>query len=124
ATKRSVINLGMGANNLVSVGVPEQDPGMVRFENEVLTNDRIKWLIVLEGVNDITGGAAASTITDAYADLVEQARAKGIKVWVSPLTPMNAQNNAQRDIINQTVRDSDYYDPGIDFDMAIRDSGN
>lgn len=124
ATKRSVINLGMGANNLVSVGVPEQDPGMVRFENEVLTNDRIKWLIVLEGVNDLNSGASAQTITNAYADLVEQARAKGIKVWVSPLTPMNAQNNAQRDTINQTVRASDYYDPGIDFDMAIRDSGN
>lgn len=123
ATKRSVLNFGMGANNLTKDDT-YQDSGVNRFARDVLKRDKIKYLILLEGVNDITGGVTAQTITAAYADIVAQARAKGITVWVSPLTPMNAQNNAQRDTINQTVRASDYYDAGIDFDMVIRDSGN
>jgi lysophospholipase L1-like esterase len=122
ASKRSVLNFGMGANNLTKDDT-YQDSGLKRFARDVLERDKIKYLIVLEGVNDITGGVSAQDVTSAYTTIVDQARAKGIKVWVSPLTPMNAANDT-RDQINQTVRGADYYDVGIDFDIAIRDSGN
>jgi lysophospholipase L1-like esterase len=127
ASKRSVLNFGMGANELTASST-YQDSGLVRFERDVLTRDKVKYLIVLEGVNDINNTArtppvTAQTLTDAYGEIVEQARAKGIKVWVSPLTPMNAANS-MRDAVNAAVRAADYYDTGIDFDIAIRETGN
>lgn len=122
ATTRSVLNFGMGANNLTSSSA-DQDSGIVRFGRDVLKRDKIKWLIVMEGVNDIGGSTSSQTITSAYQTIIDQARAKGIQVYVSPITPMNAANGT-RDQVNQWIRASDAYSPGVDFDIAIRDPGN
>jgi len=120
---RSVLNFGMGANNLTSSGA-DQDSGVVRFGRDVLKRDKIKWLIVMEGVNDINGGVQAQALQTAYQTIIDQARAKGITVYVSPLTPMNAQNSATRTTFNTWIRSNDAYDAGVDFDMAIRDPSN
>ncbi|OQX68786.1 MAG: hypothetical protein B6A08_08100 [Sorangiineae bacterium NIC37A_2] len=122
ASKRSVLNFGMGANMLASDS-EFQDAGVKRFERDVLSRSKIKYLIVLEGVNDIEGGAQAQTLTSAYQDIITRATAQGIKVFVSPLTPMNAAN-AVRTQVNEWIRASEAYSEGVDFDLAIRDPGN
>jgi hypothetical protein len=45
ADTRSVLDFGMGANNLTSSST-YQDAGVLRFERDVLTRDKIKWLVV------------------------------------------------------------------------------
>jgi lysophospholipase L1-like esterase len=80
-------------------------------------------LIVLEGVNDINNGVQTQTITSAYEDIITQAEAKGILVYVSPITPMNASNST-RTAVNTWIRASGNYNAGVDFDIAIRDPAN
>jgi len=123
ATTRSVLNFGMGANTITGTVGGDQDPGVVRFERDVLPRDKIKWLIVLEGVNDINNGVQTQTITSAYEDIITQAEAKGILVYVSPITPMNASNST-RTAVNTWIRASGNYNAGVDFDIAIRDPAN
>jgi lysophospholipase L1-like esterase len=123
ASKRSVLNFGMGGNCLTSSS-QYQDSGLDRFARDVLGRDKIRWLVVLEGVNDITSGVQAGTITGAYQSIIDAGEAAGIEVFVSPLTPMNAQNSPVRGTMNDWIRASQNYDAGIDFDLAIRDPGS
>jgi lysophospholipase L1-like esterase len=120
--KVSVLNFGMGANNLTS-GSTDMDAGKDRFRRDVLTRPKVKWVIVLEGVNDINGGVQANTITAAYREIVTGGRAEGIKMFGSPITPMGS-NNSVRTTVNTSVRNDDIFDAVVDFDAAIRDSAN
>jgi lysophospholipase L1-like esterase len=123
ATKRSVLNFGMGANTLLGSVGGDQDPGVVRFQRDVLPRDKIKWLIVLEGVNDVTGATAtAEDIMAGYDEIITAAEAQGIEVFISPLTPMNANASAgERPPLNALIRTLPNYDVGADLDLAIRD---
>jgi len=120
AGKRAVLNFGMGGNTLTTA-TQYQDSGLDRFARDVLGRDKIKWLIVLEGVNDITSSVQAGTITGAYQSIIDEAEAAGIEVFVSPLTPMNAQNSPVRGTMNDWIRASQNYNPGVDFDLVLRD---
>lgn len=120
--KVSVLNFGMGANNLTSSSV-DMDAGKDRFRRDVLTRPKVKWVIVLEGVNDINGGVQANTIINAYKEIVEGGHDQGIKIFGSPITPMGS-NNSTRNTVNQSVRTEGYFDAIVDFDAAIRDAGN
>lgn len=131
ATTRSVLNFGMGANNLTvdstdaDNGAATQDSGLKRFARDVLTRDKIKWLIVMEGVNDLVySNVTAGPLQNAYQSIIDQAEAKGIKVFISPITPLNAQNKPDRATVNQWIRASDNYSDGIDFDLVLRDPNN
>jgi lysophospholipase L1-like esterase len=121
ASNRSVLNFGMGANSLVSSST-YQDAGVVRFERDVLTRDKIKWLVVLEGVNDINGGVQAQPIIDAYREIIRKSHEKGILVYGSPITPNGA--GGVRATVNEWVRTSGEFDAVIDLDAIIRDPGN
>jgi len=120
--KVSVLNFGMGANNLTSSSV-DMDAGKDRFRRDVLTRPKVKWVIVLEGVNDINGGVQANTIISAYQEIVTAGHMENIKIFGSPITPMG-EDNGVRTTVNQSVRADGYFDAIVDFDAAIRDSGN
>jgi lysophospholipase L1-like esterase len=83
----------------------------------------VKWVIVLEGVNDINGGVQAATITAAYREIVTAGRAANRKIFGSPITPMGS-DNAVRNAVNMSVRTENIFDAVVDFDAAIRDSAN
>jgi lysophospholipase L1-like esterase len=120
--KVSVLNFGMGANNLTS-GTEDMDAGKERFKRDVLTRPKVKWVIVLEGVNDLIGGVQANTIISAYQEIVTGGHMKGIKVFGSPITPRGAADSV-RTTVNQSVMTGGYFDAVVDFDAAIRDAGN
>jgi lysophospholipase L1-like esterase len=120
--KLSVLNFGMGANSLTSSSV-DMDAAKERFKRDVLTRPKVKWVIVLAGVNDIIAGVQAAPIISAYQEIVDGGHAKDIKIFGSPVTPMG-ENNTIRISVNQSVRDGGYFDAVIDFDAAIRDPGN
>jgi len=120
--KVSVLNFGMGANSLTSSSV-DMDAGKDRFRRDVLTRPKVKWVIVLEGVNDINGGVQANTITAAYQEIVTAGHMEDIKIFGSPITPMG-EDNSVRTTVNQSVRTDGYFDAIVDFDAAIRDAGD
>ncbi len=121
AETRSVLNFGMGANNLTVSG-QYQDSGVVRFGRDVVPRDKIKWLIVLEGINDIVySNVQAQPIIDAYRLIIQQAHAEGILVYGSPITPTAQGNTAVRAQVNEWIRTSGEFDEVIDLESVIRD---
>lgn len=124
ADTRSVLNFGMGANNLTVSG-QYQDSGVVRFSRDVVPRDKIKWLIVLEGTNDIIfSNVQAPAIIQAYQQIIQAAHAEGILVYGSPITPTNQGSAAIRAEVNEWIRTSGEFDAVIDFAAAIGDPNN
>lgn len=126
AKTRSVLNFGMGANNLTVSGA-DQDSGLVRFERDVLKRDKVKYVVFLQGVNDILySNVQAQPIVDACKKIVSQAKAKGIKVYGSPILPLDktaAKVNAAKDTIrksvNSSLRTGNIFDQVIDFEKLL-----
>jgi lysophospholipase L1-like esterase len=88
----------------------------------------VRWLIVLEGINDLgTRAAAAQDLIDAYEQIIARTHARGIKVYGATLMPcdgstyFNAELEAARQEVNTWIRESGRFDAVIDFDAATRD---
>jgi lysophospholipase L1-like esterase len=126
ADKVSVLNFGMGANSLTAGGA-DQDPGTERFERDVLGRaDKIRWLIVLIGVNDlIYGNVQAGPITSAYQSIVDQSHAAGILAFGSPITPFGSHTQGAplgvRTEVNDWVNTSGAFDAVVDLAAAVAD---
>jgi lysophospholipase L1-like esterase len=126
-SKVAVLNAGIGGNAVASGGIGPT--GVSRYGRDVLNQAGIRWAIVFEGINDITGNASAATITSAYDTLIAQARGQGLRVYGATITPFggNTMFTAARETVRQSVNTyirSGKFDAFIDFDAAIRDTSN
>jgi lysophospholipase L1-like esterase len=131
----SVLNQGIGGNRILRDGLGPSLLG--RFERDVLAVPRVRWLIVLAGINDIGTAAAAreagqpaATAADliaAYRQMVLRAHDHGIAIYGATIMPFegfsyfSAQGEADRQTINQWMRSSGELDGVIDFDAVARD---
>jgi lysophospholipase L1-like esterase len=132
----AVVNEGISGNRLLADGAGVS--ALARFDRDVLSQPGVKWIIVLEGINDIGIGAlagpqAAVTAEDligAHKQLIERAHLHGIKVVGATLTPYEGAayysegGEAIRQAVNQWIRTSGAFDAVIDFDQVVRDPGN
>jgi len=125
-----VLNLGIGGNCVVKGGLGPT--ALNRFDRDVLSQKGTKWLILLEGVNDIGGiknpedaPAKAQELIEAYKIMIDKAHARGIKVYGCTILPFaksfyDAPHRQEaRDIVNKWIRDSNAFDAVIDFDKAM-----
>ncbi|PKB18276.1 SGNH/GDSL hydrolase family protein [Flavobacterium sp. 5] len=125
-----VLNLGIGGNCVVQGGLGPT--ALNRFDRDVLSQAGTKWLIILEGINDIggikraeDGPIRAQELIDAYKVMIDKAHAKGIKVYGCTILPFEKsfydtpyRQNA-RDIVNAWIRNDSKYDAIIDFDKIM-----
>ena len=130
----AVLNQGMGGNAVVSGGLGPT--AMQRFANDVLGQRGVRWLIVLEGVNDIgaasgpAAAAAATALIAAFGRFVDLSHDRGIKVFGVPILPFGGSNydsaahRAARQTVNDWIRTSGKFDAVIDLDAAVRDPAN
>ena len=135
-----VLNLGIGGNRLLMDGMGAS--ALARFDRDVLIQSGATHLVVMEGINDI--GMAqnefglprpkrAPTTADligAHQQIIERARAQGLKVYGATLTPFEgtafpsywtSEGDETRKAFNEWIRTSQAYDAVIDFDAAMRD---
>ncbi len=125
----AVLNQGIGGNTILVGGL---GPNMVsRFDRDVIAQPGIKWLIILEGINDLGGGhSSAAEIIAAYDQTIARAHDHGIKVYGATLTPYaecfywTEQGEAKRALINDWIRRSGRFDAVLDFDQVVRDPAN
>jgi len=133
ATKSvSVLNMGIGGNNVLSSGLGP--PAKDRFARDILGQSGVKWLIVLEGINDIGGASTdlSQQLITAYQSFIDQAKAANIKAYGMTLLPFGnsdyAKGNAVRvtifDTVNTWIRTSGKYDAVIDMDATLSDPAN
>lgn len=124
-----VLNLGIGGNCVVKGGLGPT--ALDRFDRDVLSQAGTKWLVILEGINDIGGikrpedaPIKAQEIIDAYKIMIEKAHAKGIKVYGCTILPFQKSfydapfKQEARDIVNEWIRNN-HFDAVIDFDKEI-----
>jgi lysophospholipase L1-like esterase len=100
----------------------------------VLSQSGVKWLIVLEGINDIgrvgtnpAESPSAEDLIGAYRQIIERAHTFGIKIVGGTLPPYGGANSSResgeavREAVNNWIRTSGAYDGVIDFEAATRD---
>ena len=125
----AVINMGIGSNRVVASDLAGPS-GVHRFADDVLARPNVKYVILLEGINDISyHHASAATITGAYATLVTEAHGAGILVYGATLLPIGnstkytVANEATRQAVNTWIRTAGNFDAVLDFEAVVKDPG-
>ena len=135
----AVLNLGIGGNRILDDGIGPN--AVARFERDVLARPGVRYLVILEGVNDLgmlTRDAPVDRaehegfvrrLLTAYEQMVARARERGIKVIAGTIMPYGgsgyyhpvAANEADRRTINDWIRMPGHVDAVVDFDALMRD---
>ena len=128
-----VANMGISGNRVLYDGSGAS--ALARFDRDVLNQSGVKWVVLLEGINDIgrvgTASPEAPTADDliaGYRQFIDAAHTHGIKVIGCTLTPyMGAgygreAGEAVRAAVNAFIRTGGAFDAVVDFDAATRDS--
>jgi lysophospholipase L1-like esterase len=125
-----VINMGLGSNRLVSSDAAGP-AGLKRLEDDVFSRPNVSHLILLEGINDISyEQVPAEKLMAAYEQVIEKARAKGIKVMGATLLPIQNSrkdtpaNEATRQAVNKWIRQAHRFDAVLDFEKVVQDPEN
>lgn len=132
-----VVNAGIAGNRLLG----DNNGGVVRFMAHALAVPGVRWITVLEGINDITiatrrrgatgsassGSFSAESLIGAYTQLIAMAHVHGVQVIGCTLTPYGgssastAAGEAIRQHVNEWIRTSGAFDAVVDFDAVTRD---
>jgi lysophospholipase L1-like esterase len=132
-----VLNLGIGGNRILyDVTGPS---ALTRFDRDVIAQAGVKYLIILEGINDIGVGTyssptlervSAADVIFGLSQLATRAHTHGIKVFAATITPyvgagyQTAEGEAIRQAVNQWIRTTNQFDGFIDFDKVTQDPAN
>jgi lysophospholipase L1-like esterase len=138
----SVLNEGIGGNHLLTDGLGVN--ALARMDRDVLAQSGVRYVFVLEGINDLGMLARAKTSTAeehaalvrnmiaAYEQIVLRAHAHGLKVIGATLTPFvggdyyhpTDANETDRQQVNAWIRTTGHFDAMVDFDAVVRDPAN
>jgi lysophospholipase L1-like esterase len=135
----AVVNEGIGGNRVLTdaAGLAGVN-ALARLDRDVLSQPSVKWLMVMEGINDIGALAQPTTVfrvtaddlIGAYQQIIARAHAHGIRVIGCTLTPYGGagyfteEGETIRDAVNQWIRTSKAFDGVVDFEAATRDPGD
>jgi len=133
----SVLNEGIGGNRVLNEGTGPS--AISRIDRDVLSQSGVRYVIVLESINDI---GHLSHITNPYDDITAQqlemglkqiadaAHEHGIKAIGATLTPYGGAGYSSdkgeqvREAVNDWIRNSGTFDGVVDFDKATQDPAN
>jgi lysophospholipase L1-like esterase len=129
-----VLNEGIGGNRILHDTTGPS--ALARFDRDVLAQTGVKYLIIMESINDIGHATDPAkpydvvTAEDLIAGLTQlavRAHTHGIRVYGATLTPFvgaKYQSDAgeeMRQAINQWTRTTNQFDGVIDFDKVTTD---
>jgi lysophospholipase L1-like esterase len=144
-SKIGVLDAGIGGNRILHDAPSNVRFGvnaLARFDRDVLAQAGVKYVIVLEGINDLghagTSAPLSETVTAddliaAMKQMIERAHEKGIRVFGATLTPFEGALNSEyftpekevkRKAVNEWIRTGRAFDGIVDFDKAVRDPKN
>lgn len=133
----SVANAGISGNT-VSVQPNPYDPtnqccgppAPERLNRDVLALPGVRYVLLLEGTNDIGGGdyappAPARQVIDAMRGIAARVHAAGHEIVGATILPMcnapGSDREATRLAVNRWIRTSGTFDAVLDFDAVLRD---
>jgi len=123
-----VVDEGISGNRILAGSVLFGEDALARFLRDAAGVSGARYVILLEGINDIGfTGTPAARIIAGYENLIAAAHAAGLKIFGATLTPFqgsgyySAAREAEREAVNYWIRTSGAFDGVIDFDRAVRD---
>ena len=123
-----VVDEGISGNRVLANSVLFGVSAQARFLRDAAHVSGARYVIALEGINDI--GFTLTPLAKLIAgdeDLIAAAHAAGLKIFGATLTPFqgsgyySAAGEAEREAVNHWIRTSGAFDGVIDFDRAVRD---
>ncbi len=128
----AVVNEGIGGNRLLRDGTGAN--AIARLDRDVLSQSGVKWMIVLETINDIghskADPAPADDLIAGFKQIVNRAHAAGVRVVGCTLPPYEGANyysedgEATREAVNKWIKTGGAFDAVADFDAATQDKTN
>jgi lysophospholipase L1-like esterase len=134
----AVVNEGISGNRVLRDGAGAS--ALARFDRDVLGQSGVRWMIVLESINDIGQGlrsnapaadaVTAEDLTTGLHQMIERAHAHGIRVMGATLTPFEGaayysdRGEEVRQAVNRWIRGSGEFDSVVDFDAVTRDASD
>lgn len=128
-----VVNQGISGNQVLRDGAGVS--ALARLERDVLGLSGVKWVILLEGINDInirgrSDGPNAVTSDDliwGFQQIVTRCHDHGIKVMGATVMPEEGVPTASergegiRQALNRWIRSKGNFDAVVDFDAVVQD---
>ena len=133
-TQVSVLNEGIGGNRVLNDGAGPS--ALARLDRDVLAQDGVRYVIVLESINDIgrlahitapEDDVTAQQLEQGLKQIADAAHEHGIKAIGATLTPYGGagyrsdKGEQVREDLNNWIRTSGAFDGVIDFDRITRD---
>jgi len=128
----AVLNAGIGGNAVLTGGLGPT--ALSRLDRDVLALGGARWVILLEGINDIggarqpgTAAAVAQGLVAAYREIIDRVHARGLRIYGATLPPFGGsqydgeEREAARWTVNDWIRQSGAFDAVIDFEAILRD---
>jgi len=135
--KLGILNEGIGGNRVLHDNTGPN--ALARFDRDVIAQAGVKYLVILESINDIGHAMDPNSPYDivsgddliaGLSQLATRAHTHGIKVYGATLTPYVGAKYASpggeqmRQAVNQWIRTTNVLDGFIDFDKATQDPAN
>ena len=137
-----VLNAGIGGNHLLTDGLGPN--ALARLDRDVLSLPGARYVLVLEGINDLGGltreapapfrdhDVLVRQMIGAYQQIINRAHARGLEVFGATLLPYSNSgyyhpqpvSEEDRQEINAWIRASGEFDAVVDFDRVTRDPGH
>ena len=122
----AVLNQGIGGNCLWRGGIGQT--ALQRMERDVFSQPGARWLIVMEGINDLGGGTtSAAEMIVSYQQIIARARDCGLSVYGATILPCGNSFydkpglEEKRQTVNEWIRTSGAFDAVLDWDAVVRD---
>jgi lysophospholipase L1-like esterase len=134
----AVLNQGISGNRVLNEGAGPS--AVARIDRDILAQDGVKYVIVLDSINDI-GRLASRVITPedeitaadleyGLSQLADAAHEHGIKIYGATITPYGGAGYSSekgeqiREAVNNWMRTSSVFDGVVDFDKITQDPAN
>ena len=132
-----VLNEGIGGNRVLNDGYGPS--ALARFDRDVLAQDGVRYVIVMESINDIgrlahlespDDDVTAKDLELGLSQIANAAHQHGVKAIGATLTPYKGagyfsdKGEQVRKDVNNWIRNSGTFDGVIDFDKMTADPSN
>ena len=136
-----VVNAGLDGNRILH-DHPEDLFGpnaLARLDRDVLSVPGLRWVVLMEGINDIGHSTSADLpeqdvsaeeVIAGMKQIIARVHDRGAKIYGATLTPYEGTTfhgyyqpagEAKREAVNAWIRHGGYFDGVIDFDAVVRD---
>lgn len=134
----AVVNAGIAGNRLLQSFPMFGASALARFDRDVLSVPGLRYIVLLEGINDIgmsgpdglfgpTPLVTPQQLIAAYSQIAARAHERGVSVIGATIMPFkgagyySADKERVREAVNDWIRTSKAFDGLVDFDLALRD---